>query len=150
MRHFPYETALQRLRLFSLVRRRIPGDLISIYKIMHGLLDFPCYAVFAASIHIGLRGHTFKIHQQQCKNRVRQHELSVRVVPYWNKLPKEIMIALFVETFQLRLDALVAVPIPRGSLLTRTPILPPEYVPLCSIPPVASSEQRLCMLVLKH
>ncbi len=44
--HIPYETALQR------------GDLICMYKIMHGLLDFPCDAVFAALTRIGLRGHT--------------------------------------------------------------------------------------------
>ncbi len=37
LRHVPYETALQRLHLFSLVRRRIRGDLICMYKIMHGL-----------------------------------------------------------------------------------------------------------------
>ncbi len=52
--HVPYETALQRLQLFSLIRRRIRGDLICMYKIMHGLLDFPCDAVFAAPTRIGL------------------------------------------------------------------------------------------------
>ncbi len=40
LRHVLYEAALQRLRLFSLVHRGIHGDLICIYKIMHGLLDF--------------------------------------------------------------------------------------------------------------
>ncbi len=41
LRHVPYETALQRLRLFSLVRRRISGNLICMYKIIYGLLNFP-------------------------------------------------------------------------------------------------------------
>ncbi len=105
LRHVPYETALQRLPLFSLVRRRIRGDLICMYKIMHGLLDFPCNAVFAASTCTGLRGHTFKIHQQRCKTRRRQHVFSVRVVPYWKMLPEEIVNAPPVETFKLQLDA---------------------------------------------
>ncbi len=52
-RHVPYETALQRLQLFSLIRRRIRGDLICMYKIMHGLLDFPCDVVFAAPPALG-------------------------------------------------------------------------------------------------
>ncbi len=60
LRHVPYEAALQRVRLFSLVRRRIRGDLIYMYKI-----------IFAAPTHLGLRGHTFKIHQQRCKTRRR-------------------------------------------------------------------------------
>ncbi len=86
LRHVPYETTLQRLQLFSLIRRRIRGDLICMYKIMHGLLDFPCDAVFAAPTRIGLRGHTLKIPQQRCKTRRRQHAFSVRVIPYCNKL----------------------------------------------------------------
>ncbi len=75
------------------------------YKIMHGLLDFPFDAVFATPTPIGLRGHTLKIHQQRCKTRHRQHAFSVRVVPYWNKLPVDIVTASFVEVFKFRLDA---------------------------------------------
>ncbi len=78
VRHVPYETALQRLWLVSLVRRRNLGDLICMYNIMHGLLDFPCDADFDAPTRIGLRGHTFKIHLQRCKTRRRQHAFSVR------------------------------------------------------------------------
>ncbi len=105
LRHVPYETALQWLQLFSLIRRRIRGALICMYKIMHGLLDFPCDAVFAAPTRIGLRGHALKIHHQRCKTRRRQHAFSVRVVPYRNKLPEDIVTATSVETFKSRLDA---------------------------------------------
>ncbi len=105
LRHVPYETALQRLRLFSLVRKRIRGYLICLYKIIHGLLDFPCDEIFAPSTRIGLRGHTFQIHQQRCKTRPRQHAFSFRRVTYWNKLPEEIANASPAETFKFRLDA---------------------------------------------
>ncbi len=104
LRHVPYETVLQRLQLFSLIRRRIRGDFICMYNIMHGLLDFPCDAAFAAPTRIGLRGHTLKIHQQRCKIRRRQHVFSVRVVLYWSKLPEDIVTATSVETFKFRLD----------------------------------------------
>ncbi len=96
---------LRRLQLFSLIRRRIRGDLIGMYKIMHGLLDFPCDAVFAAPTRILLRGHTLKIHQQRCRTRRRQHAFSVRVVPYWNELPEDIVTATSVEAFKFLLDA---------------------------------------------
>ncbi len=79
--------------------------MVTLYKIMHGLLDFPCDAVFAAPTRIGLRGHTLKIHQQLCKAHRRQHAFSVRVVPYWNKVPEENVTATSVETFKLLLDA---------------------------------------------
>ncbi len=42
LRHVSYETVL-----FYLVRGRIRGDLVCMYKIMHGLLSFACDAVFA-------------------------------------------------------------------------------------------------------
>ncbi len=105
LRHVPYETALQRLQLFSLACRRIRNDLICMYEIMHGLLDFLYDVVFAAPTRIGLRGHTFKIHQQRCKTRRHQHAFSVRVLPYWTKLPEEIVTATSVETFKFQLDA---------------------------------------------
>ncbi len=81
LRHVPHETAFQRLRLVSLVRRRIRGDLICMYKSMHDFLEFPCDAVFAAPTRIELRGHTFKIYQQWCNTRRRQHAPSFRVFP---------------------------------------------------------------------
>ncbi len=104
LRHVPCETALQRLRLFYLVCRRIRGDLICIYKIMHGLLSFECDGVFAAPIRFGLCGHTFKIRQQRRKTRRRQHTFSIRVVQYWNKLSEQIVNASLVEIFKLRPD----------------------------------------------
>ncbi len=105
LRNVPYETALQRMRLFYLVRRRIRGDLICMYKIMHGLLDFPCDTAFAAPAHIGLRGHTLKVHEQRCKTRRHQRAFCIRVVSYWNTLPEEIVNASSVEAFKRRLDA---------------------------------------------
>ncbi len=77
--YVPYETARQRLGLFSLVRRRICGDPICMHKIMHGLLGFPSETVVAAPTRIWLRGDSLKIHQQWCKTRLHQHTFSVRV-----------------------------------------------------------------------
>ncbi len=53
LRNVLYESALQRLQLFSLVHRRIRSDLICTYKIMHGLFDFQCDEVFAAPPALG-------------------------------------------------------------------------------------------------
>ncbi len=67
LRHVPCETGFQRLRLFSVVRRRIRGDLNNMHKIKQGLLNFLCGAVFAAPTCIRLPGHTFNIYQRRCK-----------------------------------------------------------------------------------
>ncbi len=89
LRHVPYEADGKRVRFFSLVRRRIHGGPIYMYKIEHDLLDFPWDVVFAAPASYGLRGHGFKVHQQRYNTRLRQQE--------------EIVNASKVEVFNVRL-----------------------------------------------
>ncbi len=64
LRHVPYELALKQLGLFSLTRWRIRGDLITIFKNIHGLLEFPMASTFAHPTRKGLRGRVYKFHQQ--------------------------------------------------------------------------------------
>ncbi len=109
-----YETVLQRPRHFSLVRRRIRGNRICMYKIMHGLLDFPCDTVIAAPTHTGLRDHTFKIHQQRCKTRRRRS--SDPVLKQTTRGDCERFIR---GSIQAATGCMVAVPLPRSFPLTR-------------------------------
>ncbi len=57
-RRLPYE---ERRRSRSLHRRRLRGDLISVYKIFPGGLDLESSAVFIPPVRPGLRGHPFKV-----------------------------------------------------------------------------------------
>ncbi len=72
--------------------RRIRGDPIS----TRGLLDSPMESIFIHPIRTLLRGHTYKLHQQRCYTRRRQHAFSVRAIPFWNIcLPAPSVIVLF-------------------------------------------------------
>ncbi len=64
LRHVPYEATLKQLRLFSLTYRRIHGGIIAVFKITHGLLEFPMASTFANPTRKGLRGHAYKFHKQ--------------------------------------------------------------------------------------
>ncbi len=55
--HFQYETALQQPQLFALTHRQFCGDLISMFKITRGLLEFPMQSTFTYPTTKGLRGH---------------------------------------------------------------------------------------------
>ncbi len=78
---------------------------------------------------IGLRGHTFKIHQQRYKTRRRQYAFSSPVLEQTAIGDCERFIR---EDIQVATGCTVAVPLPRSSPLTRPPILPPDFVPpLC-------------------
>ncbi len=84
---------------------RIRGDLIALFKITHGLLKFPMASTFVYPTRQGLRGHAFKFHQQRCCTSRRQFAFTIRVVPFWNKLPAEIVNASSVKSFKALLDA---------------------------------------------
>ncbi len=105
LRHVPYEAALKQLRLFYLTHRQIRGDLIAMFKITHGLLEFPMASTFVYPTRQGLGGHAFKFHQQRCCTRRRQFAFTVRAVPFWSKLPAEIVNASSVKSCKALLDA---------------------------------------------
>ncbi len=105
LRYVPYEAVLKQLRLFSLTHRRIRGDLIAMFKITHGLQEFAMASIFVYRTRQGLRGHAFKFHQQRCCTRRRQFAFTIRAVPFWNKLPAEIVNAFSVKSFKTLLDA---------------------------------------------
>ncbi len=105
LRHVPYEAALQQLRIFSLTHRRIRGDLNSMFKITHGLLEFPMESTFTHPADKGLRGHAYKVHQQRCCTHRRQFAFSTRAVQFWNKLLAAIVNASLVKSFKATLDA---------------------------------------------
>ncbi len=100
LRHVPYEAALKQLRQFSLLHRRILGDLIAMFKITYGLLENPMVSTFVYPTRQGLRGHAFNFHQQRCCTRRRQYAFTIRAVPFWNKLLAEIVNTSLVISFK--------------------------------------------------
>ncbi len=103
LRHVPYEADLKWLHLYSLTHRRICGGLIVMFKITHGLLKFPMASAFAHQTRQGLRGHAYKFHHQRCCTDCRQFTCTIRAVPFWNKLPAEIVNASSVKFFKTHL-----------------------------------------------
>ncbi len=106
LRHVPYKAPLQQLRLFSLTHRQIRGDLLFMFKITHGLLEFPMVSTVTHPTRKELRGHDYKFHQLRCCTRRHQYTFSIRAVPFWNKLPVEIVNASLVKSFKTLLDAI--------------------------------------------
>ncbi len=105
LRHVPFEAALKQLSLFSFTHRRIRGDLIAMFKITHGLLEFPMASTFAHPTRKGLRCHAYKFHQQRCCVRRRQFAFTILAVTFWNKLPAEIVNAYSAKYSKTLLNA---------------------------------------------
>ncbi len=89
----PYESAIHQLRSFSLLHRRIRGDLICMFKVAQGL-HFRWGAVLVDPTRFGY-------HSQNLR---RQYVVSLRAALHWNKLPEGILNALSVEIVKARLS----------------------------------------------
>ncbi len=74
-------------------------------KITHGLQEFPMDSTFTHSTRKGLRGHTYKFHQQKCCTRRRKIAFIIRAVPFWNKPPAEIVNESSAKSFKTLLYA---------------------------------------------
>ncbi len=71
LQHVPYEAALQQLRLFLRTHRRFRGNLMPVFMVTHGLLDFPMEHISTHSTHKGLFYRAYEFHQQRCCTRRR-------------------------------------------------------------------------------
>ena len=101
--HLPYHERLKKLNLPTLKYRRNRGDMIEVYKIVHG------HYVISENIlsfHSGAatRGHIYKLDHGSYMHDMRKYFFSNRVVSLWNGLPISVVTSKTVNAFKNRLD----------------------------------------------
>ena len=108
MHELSYENRLRKLKIPTLVYRRLRGDMIATYKITSGLYDEELGNIFQMYSDIvkreGIRGHSKKIYKFKTKTRARRTFFTQRVVDIWNNLPSKVVNAPSLKSFENRLD----------------------------------------------
>ena len=100
-----YEERLRKLKLPTLNYRRLRGDMIEVYKILHGIYDKRVTAeLFNVSDQARTRGHSFKLEKHRCRLEIRKNFFTSRVVNVWNSLTERVVCAQSVNAFENRLD----------------------------------------------
>ena len=93
------------LKLPSLKYRRKRGDMIMMYKLMHGFMNISIDKFFTFnSGEMTLRGHNFKIFKPFAKTFVRRNCFFNRVIDDWNSLPYDIVNSVSINVFKNNLD----------------------------------------------
>ena len=103
LRDKEYPERLVALRLPSLEYRRMRGDIIDLYKYIHGFYK-TATPLFQLSTVLNTRGNSYKLAKDQSTRLVRSNFFSVRVVNTWNALPEYVVSAPSVNALKTRLD----------------------------------------------
>ena len=82
-----YSERLTKLGVDSLELRRLRFDLISVYKILFGMIETDVSVLFVVNNDTVTHGHNLKLFVQQSRIDVRKYFFCNRVIQCWNSLP---------------------------------------------------------------
>ena len=103
-----YKERLKALKLPSLAYRRIRGDMIEVFKLLHGNYKLADRLKFLQldprTTGMNTRGHKMKLLKQKWNNDSRKYAFVVRIVNAWNSLPGDVVNVTSLEKFKSRLD----------------------------------------------
>ena len=105
LKDLPYPERLRRLKLPCLEHRRKRGDVIEVYKYLHGF-----YTVSRPDFHVArnvmrsTRGNSLKLQKPRHHLNVQGNYFANRVVNLWNSLLDKVVTAPSVDPFKRRLD----------------------------------------------
>jgi len=104
MEHLSYNNRLKEVRLFSLGKRRqrrLQGEMVAAFQYLMGSYRKEWNRLFSRVCCDRTRGNGFKLKEDRFRLDIRKRSFTMR---QWNRLPRDVVGALPLETFKVRLD----------------------------------------------
>ena len=100
----PYEERLRELGLFSLEKRRLRGDLITMFQYLKGGYKEDGDSLFTRSHLEKMGGNGYKFLLGRLLLDTRGEFFTIRTISHWNNLPREVVDSPTLDTFKIQLD----------------------------------------------
>ena len=104
MEHLSYEDRLRELGLCSMEKRRLRGELRAAFQYLKGNYRKEGDRHFIRLCGDRTRGNGLKVKEGRLRLDVRKKSVTVWVVRHWHRLPRDVVDAPSMETFNARLD----------------------------------------------
>ena len=108
MEHLLYEDRLRELGLFSPEKGRLWGDLRMAFQCLKRGCKKEGDRLFSSVCCYRTRGNGFKQKGWKLRLYIRKMFFTIRMMRHWNKLQREVVDALSLETFKVKLEGLYA------------------------------------------
>jgi len=92
------------MRLFSLEKRRLPGDLREAFQYLKGAYKKAGEGLFTKAWSDRTRCSGFKLKEGRFRLDIKNKFFTLRVVRHWPRLPREAVAAPSLDVFKARLD----------------------------------------------
>jgi len=99
-----YKDRLICLNMPTLKYRRVRGDMIEVYKILHHVYDIDVVPLLKRNLDSRTRGNSLKLKVERCHLDIRKFSFCNRVTNVWNLLPEYVVNSGSVNTFKNNLD----------------------------------------------
>jgi len=103
LKKLPYKERLLQLNLHTLKYRRLRGDMIEVYNIIHDMYDRSVALELPRNVS-STRGNKYKLRKHSFHYNFRKFSFAARVVNVCNSLPDHVVDVNSLKQFETRLD----------------------------------------------